>query len=71
MEPNVSGDAPGEIPFASAIFLHAFSFDANGKPKATSGCISLGRMNLIKVLTAMEANTMFAIGESSWLLANT
>ncbi|MBI4884382.1 MAG: hypothetical protein HY826_10055 [Actinobacteria bacterium] len=70
MEPNVSGDAPGEIPYASAIFLHAFSYDANGKPKATSGCVSLGRSNLIKVLNGMEATTMFAIGESNWLLAN-
>ncbi|MEQ1872852.1 MAG: L,D-transpeptidase family protein [Ilumatobacteraceae bacterium] len=70
MEPNVSGDAPGEIPYASAIFLHRFSLDANGNPRATSGCVSLGLNNLVEVLRAMQPTTMFAIGEPKWLLAN-
>ena len=26
----ISGDAPGETPFAAAIFLHRHSYDANG-----------------------------------------
>lgn len=70
MEPNVSGDAPGEIPYASAIFLHRFTLDANGNPLATSGCVSLGLNNLVEVLLAMQPTTMFAIGEPKWLLAN-
>jgi hypothetical protein len=37
MEPNVSGDAPGEIPYASAIFLHRYSFDGNGNSRSTVG----------------------------------
>lgn len=70
MEPNVSGDAPDEIPYAAAIFLHRFSLDANGNPLPTSGCVSLGKNNLVAVLTAMQPTTMFAIGEAQWLLAN-
>ena len=70
MEPNVSGDAPGEIPYASAIFLHRFNLDANGNPLATSGCVSLGLNNLVEVLKGMQPTTMFAIGEPKWLLAN-
>lgn len=70
MEPNVSGDAPGEIPYAAAIFLHRFKLDANGNPLATSGCVSLGLNNLVDVLKGMQPTTMFAIGEPKWLLAN-
>jgi len=70
MEPNVSGDAPEEIPYAAAIFLHRFRLDANGNPLATSGCVSLGLNNLVDVLQAMQPTTMFAIGEPKWLLAN-
>ena len=70
MEPNVSGDAPDEIPYASAIFLHRFRLDANGNALATSGCVSLGLNNLVSVLVAVQPTTMFAIGEAKWLLAN-
>ncbi len=70
MEPNVSGDAPGEVPYASAIFLHRFNLDTNGNPLATSGCVSLGLNNLVDVLKGMQSTTMFAIGEPKWLLAN-
>lgn len=70
MEPNVSGDAPGEIPYAAAIFLHRFNLDANGNPLATSGCVSLGLNNLLDVLRSVQPTTMFAIGEPKWLLAN-
>ena len=70
MEPNVSGDAPDEIPYAAAIFLHRFRLDANGNPVGTSGCVSLGLTNLVSVLVAIQPKTMFAIGEPKWLLAN-
>ena len=70
MEPNVSGDAPDEIPYAAAIFLHRFRLDANGNPVGTSGCVSLGMTNLVSVLVAIQPTTMFAIGEPKWLLAN-
>lgn len=70
MEPNVSGDAPGETPYAAAIFLHRFSLDANGNPLATAGCVSVGLNNLVAVLNSMQPTTMFAIGEPKWLLAN-
>ncbi|MCE9622861.1 MAG: hypothetical protein K8R99_11000 [Actinomycetia bacterium] len=70
MEPNVSGDAPDEIPYAAAIFLHRFRLDGNGNPVGTSGCVSLGLNNLIDVLVGIQPTTMFAIGEGKWLLAN-
>ena len=37
----ISGDAPGEIPYAAAIFLHRHSYAAGGATKPTSGCVSL------------------------------
>lgn len=70
MEPNVSGDAPGEIPYASAIFLHRHSYSGNNS-KPTSGCVSLSIANLTSVLRAMRPGVVFAIGETNWLLANT
>lgn len=71
MEPNVSGDAPGEIPYASAIFLHRYSFDGNGNSRSTSGCVSVSLTNLQSVLRQMRPGVMFAMGEDDWLLANT
>lgn len=70
MEPNVSGDAPGEVPYAAAIFLHRFTLDANGNPVPTSGCVSVGLNNLVDVLRGMQPTSMFAIGEPRWLLTN-
>ena len=70
MEPNVSGDADGEIPYASAIFLHRFSYEANGNSKPTSGCVSLNHANLVSVLRALQPGALFAIGDTAWLLAN-
>jgi L,D-peptidoglycan transpeptidase YkuD (ErfK/YbiS/YcfS/YnhG family) len=70
MEPNVSGDAPGEPPYAAAIFLHRFSYDAAGRPKPTAGCVSLAHDDLVAVLTALRADVLFAIGDNNWLLAN-
>lgn len=69
-EPDVSGDAPGEIPYASAIFLHRFSLDPAGNSKPTSGCVSLGHRDLVTVLRALQPSVRFAIGEPSWLLAH-
>ena len=69
MEPEVSGDAPGEIPYAAAIFLHRHSFDATGASKPTSGCVSLQMSDLVSVLRSMRRGVVFAIGTADWLLA--
>jgi L,D-peptidoglycan transpeptidase YkuD (ErfK/YbiS/YcfS/YnhG family) len=69
MEPDVSGDAPGEIPYASAIFLHRVSLDATGHSQATSGCVSLQHTDLVSVLRSLRPDVQFAIGETAWLLA--
>ena len=70
MEPSVSGDAPGEPPYAAAIFLHRNSYDAAGRSAATSGCVSLSHTDLLAVLRTMRPGVMFAIGDTAWLLAN-
>ena len=70
MEPNVSGDAPGEIPYAAAIFLHRFSYDDAGRAKPTAGCVSLAHDDLVATLTWMRPGVVFAIGTNDWLLAN-
>lgn len=70
MEPDVSGDAPGEIPYASAIFLHRHTYTSSGAVKPTSGCVSLNASNLSDVLVAMRPGVVFAIGPADWLLAN-
>ncbi len=70
MEPNVSGDAPGETPYAAAIFLHRFSYDAAGLTKPTAGCVSLAHADLLSVLRVMRSDVRFAIGDSAWLVAN-
>jgi len=71
MEPNVSGDAPGELPYAAAIFLHRHSYDGAGRTRPTAGCVSLSHTDLIAVLTAMRPGVLFAIGDTTWLLATT
>jgi L,D-peptidoglycan transpeptidase YkuD (ErfK/YbiS/YcfS/YnhG family) len=71
MEPNVSGDAPGEAPYAAAIFLHRHSYDAAGNTRPTAGCVSLSHADLVRVLAAMRPGVLFAIGDTPWLLANT
>lgn len=63
MGPDRSGDAPGEPPLAAAIFLHRFSYDGNGAPRATSGCVSLAAGDLATVVTALRpGQAWFAIG---------
>lgn len=73
MEPNVSGDAPGEIPYASAIFLHRFTYATtgatSGATRATSGCVSLAQVDLTAVLVELRRDVQFAIGTTDWLLA--
>lgn len=65
----ISGDAPGETPFAAAIFLHRHSYATNGATKPTSGCVSLAYADLTRVLTLLDPtrSTNFAIGPTSWL----
>ena len=65
----VSGDAPGETPFAAAIFLHRHSYSASGQPKPTSGCVSLGSVDLVMFLRLLDPalDTRFAIGPTTWL----
>jgi L,D-peptidoglycan transpeptidase YkuD (ErfK/YbiS/YcfS/YnhG family) len=69
MEPNVSGDAPGEIPYAAAIFLHRHAYNAAGTPNPTSGCVSLELADLVDVLRALRRDVQFVIGPTDWLLA--
>jgi len=68
-EPAVSGDAPGEIPFAAAIFLHRHAYTSAGAVKPTSGCVSLALEDLVPVLTLIDPvrNPHFAIGPTDWL----
>jgi L,D-peptidoglycan transpeptidase YkuD (ErfK/YbiS/YcfS/YnhG family) len=70
-EPDVSGDAPGETAYAAAIFLHRTSVNANGSPKPTSGCVSIGHTQLVTALRAIDPalDPHFAIGTRTDLLA--
>ncbi|HUF98977.1 MAG TPA: hypothetical protein VMM60_12685 [Ilumatobacter sp.] len=69
----VSGDAPDEIPYASAIFLHRHSYtttgSASGSAKPTSGCVSLAYDDLVNTLRIIDPrlNPHFAIGPTAYL----
>ena len=65
----VSGDEPGETPFAAAIFLHRTSYTSSGAGKPTSGCVSLGYEDLVDTLRGIDPDLAphFAIGPRSWL----
>lgn len=65
----ISGDEPGETPFAAAIFLHRTSYTSGGAGKPTSGCVSLGYEDLVDTLRAMDPDLAphFAIGPRAWL----
>jgi L,D-peptidoglycan transpeptidase YkuD (ErfK/YbiS/YcfS/YnhG family) len=71
-EPDVSGDAPGEIPNAAAIFLHRHVYmspgASTGATKATSGCVSLAPADLARVLVALRSDVLFVMGPTEWLL---
>jgi L,D-peptidoglycan transpeptidase YkuD (ErfK/YbiS/YcfS/YnhG family) len=65
----ISGDAPGEIPYAAAIFLHRHSYTATGATKGTSGCVSLAYDDLVATLRLIDPRLSphFAIGPTSYL----
>jgi len=66
---TISGDAPGETPYAAAIFLHRHSYTSGGATKPTSGCVSLDYDGLTTVLRLLDPalSPHFAIGPTSWL----
>jgi L,D-peptidoglycan transpeptidase YkuD (ErfK/YbiS/YcfS/YnhG family) len=68
----ISGDAPGETPFAAAIFLHRNSYTASGQAKPTSGCVSLSADDLATFIRLLDPalSTRFAIGPTSYLRSN-
>ena len=71
-EPDVSGDEPGETPYAAAIFLHRHVYvngGSSGTTKPTSGCVSLAQADLTAVLVDLPSDALFAIGPTDWLLA--
>jgi L,D-peptidoglycan transpeptidase YkuD (ErfK/YbiS/YcfS/YnhG family) len=68
MEPDVSGDEPGEIPYAAAIFLHRHVYDQGGATLPTSGCVSLAQPDLTAVLVDLRPDSLFVMGPTSWLL---
>jgi len=67
-EPDVSGDAPGEPPYAAAIFLHRHAY-VGPNPKPTSGCVSLAIDDLVATLDLIDPSLTprFAIGPTDWL----
>jgi L,D-peptidoglycan transpeptidase YkuD (ErfK/YbiS/YcfS/YnhG family) len=69
-EPDVSGDAPGEIAYASAIFVHRFTYTSSGAPKPTSGCVSVGHSALLTAVRTIDPllDPHFAIGTEQALL---
>jgi L,D-peptidoglycan transpeptidase YkuD (ErfK/YbiS/YcfS/YnhG family) len=60
----VSGDEPGEPPYAAAIFLHRNSYNTDGSTRATSGCIALDIGPLVAAVRTIDPrlNPHFAIG---------
>jgi len=67
----ISGDEPGEPPFAAAIFLHRHSYAADGSTRGLSGCVSLSQADLEHTLRTIDPalNPQFAIGPASYLLS--
>ena len=65
----ISGDDPGETPYAAAIFLHRHSYFSATTTKATSGCISLAYTDLVATLRLIDParSPHFAIGPIDWL----
>ena len=65
----ISGDEPGETPYAAAIFLHRNSYTASGATKPTSGCVSLAYDELTEALRLLDPSLAphFAIGPTDWL----
>ncbi len=65
----ISGDEPGETPYAAAIFLHRNSYLPSGASKATSGCVSLAFDDLVGTIRLLDPRLEphFAIGPRDWL----
>lgn len=65
----ISGDEPGEPPYAAAIFLHRHSYTSSGTAKATSGCVSLAYDDLVAAIRVIDPrlDPHFAIGPVDWL----
>jgi L,D-peptidoglycan transpeptidase YkuD (ErfK/YbiS/YcfS/YnhG family) len=65
----ISGDAPGETPYAAAIFLHRHSYSSGTATKPTSGCVSLSQHDLVDTLRLIDPDLdpHFAIGPTAWL----
>jgi L,D-peptidoglycan transpeptidase YkuD (ErfK/YbiS/YcfS/YnhG family) len=65
----VSGDEPGEPPYAAAIFLHRNSYDGNGSSRPTSGCIALDIEPLVAAVRTIDPrlDPHFAIGPLDYL----
>ncbi len=65
----ISGDAPGETPYAAAIFLHRHSYESSGTTRPTSGCVSLAYDELVATLRLLDPRLSphFAIGPVDYL----
>ena len=68
----ISGDEPGETPYAAAIFLHRHNYGngaTSGSVRATSGCVSLEYQDLVDALRLIDPHHAphFAIGPVEWL----
>jgi L,D-peptidoglycan transpeptidase YkuD (ErfK/YbiS/YcfS/YnhG family) len=65
----ISGDGPGETPYAAAIFLHRNSYTASGATKPTSGCVSLTYEDLVDTIRLLDPrlDPHFAIGPIDYL----
>jgi L,D-peptidoglycan transpeptidase YkuD (ErfK/YbiS/YcfS/YnhG family) len=68
----ISGDEPGETPYAAAIFLHRHNYGngaTSGSVRATSGCVSLEHQDLVDALRLIDPARAphFAIGPVEWL----
>ena len=65
----VSGDEPGEPPYAAAIFLHRHSYTETGATRPTSGGVSLPLLDLATTIRLLDPQLTphFAIGPTSWL----
>ena len=53
----ISGDEPGETPYAAAIFLHRHNYGngaTSGSVRATSGCVSLAHQDLVDALLLID-----------------
>lgn len=65
----ISGDEPGETPYAAAIFLHRHSYWSNGSTKPTSGCVSVPYDELAGAIRLLDPalDPHFAIGPVDYL----